>query len=99
MDDNSVITLAQEIIRLCKNYFNNVEPPMIATVTRVYTDSADVKYSFEDAEGTIQTIVDRKVPVLKPAYGTGTINLETGNKVMLIFEGGSIASAYIVGKL
>jgi hypothetical protein len=89
----------EEIKRAMDPHFNYSEPPMIAKVTRVYTGSADVKYSFVDAEGTTQTIVDRKVPVIKPAYGTGSINLTVGDKVMLIFEGGSIASAYIVGKL
>lgn len=100
MRNNSVITLAQEVVRLCKNHFNNAEPPAIVTVTKVYTNSADVKYSFVDPEtGETQNIIDRKVPILKPCYTGSSLNLKAGDEVMLVYNGGNAANAYIIGKL
>jgi len=99
MDKNGAITLAQEIIRLCKNYFNNVEPAKVVTVTKVYSNSADIKYSIVDDDENTQTLSDRKVPILKSCYGSDSLNLKAGDKVLLIYEGGSILNPYIIGKL
>lgn len=99
MKDNSVVTLDQEIIRLCKTHFNNTEPPTIATVTKVNSTTADVKHVIYDEEGTLQNIIDRDIPIVKPVYGDTSLNLEIGDKVLLCFVGGTESNPYIVGKV
>lgn len=93
------MTLDEEILRLCKNHFNHVEPPLVATVTKVYSKSADVKFTGVDDEGKAINVPLRNTPILKLCYGNETLNLKAGDEVMLIFQGGSVANAYIVGKL
>ena len=91
--------LIKEIIRAVSSHFNYTEPPSIVTVVKVYSSSADVRYTFQDEEGEIHNVIDRKVPILKPCYGNVDLNLKRGDKVMLVYNGGSAANAYIIGKL
>lgn len=91
--------LLKELKRAMDPHYNKTEPPSIVTVVKVYSNSADVKYTFKAEDGTIQNVVDRKVPILKSCWESGTLTLHPGDEVMLAYVGGSASNAYIIGKL
>lgn len=92
--DRSAKTLDLEIKRAMSPYFNYVEPSVFATVTRVHTTNVDISLAVGE-----NNIPFSNVPILKPCYGTESLNLAIGDKVLLIFRAGSITAPVIVGKL
>jgi len=92
--ERSAKTLDLEIKRAMSPYFNYVEPPVFATVTRVHATTVDLSLQVgEDA------VPFPKVPVLKPCFGSESLNLVIGDRVLLIFQAGSITAPVVVGKL
>nr|WP_319372447.1 hypothetical protein [uncultured Methanobacterium sp.] len=94
MGSENAKTLDQEIKRAMAPYFNHVEPSVFATVTRVHATNVDITLAVGE-----DTIPFYNVPVLKPCYGSESLNLAIGDKVLLIFQAGSITAPVIVGKL
>lgn len=95
MNDRSTKTLDNEIVRVCKQYFNHCEPSVFATVTRVHTTTVDISLAVGET-----VIPFFNVPILKPCYGSSeSLNLTIGDKVLLIFRAGSIKAPIIAGKL
>jgi hypothetical protein len=92
--DRNAKTLDSEIVRVCKPYFNHCEPSVFATVTRVHDNTVDIGLSVGQ-----EVIPFGNVPVLKPCFGSGSLNLAIGDKVLLIFQAGSIKAPVIVGKI
>lgn len=93
MADNAK-TLDEEIKRAMAPYFNYCEPSVFATVKRVHTSTADIELS----RGNVGTLFSN-VPIVRPCYGSDSLNLGIGDKVLLIFQAGNIAAPVIVGKL
>lgn len=87
-------TLDLEIKRAMAPYFNYCEPSVFATVTRVYNTTADIALTVGE-----DVIPFGNVPVLKPCFGSGSLNLAIGDRVLLIFQAGSIKAPVIIGKL
>lgn len=87
-------TLEQEILRLCRPHFNNAEPVRIMTVTKINDNSVDLKLIVGENEMPFTN-----VPVLKPAYGTSSMNLLLGDRVLVVFNQGKIASPIVIGKI
>ena len=87
-------TLDNEIVRVCKPYFNHCEPSVFATVTRVHNNRVDIALAVGE-----DVIPYGNVPVLKPCFGSGSLNLAIGDRVLLIFQAGSIKAPIIAGKL
>lgn len=93
--DKGAKTLDNEIIRAVSPYFNYVEPSVFAVVTRVHTTSADIKLTV----GEDDVIPFSNVPVIRSCYGTETLNLNIGDRVLLVFIAGNIRAPVIVGKV
>lgn len=87
-------TLDQELKRAMAPYFNHVEPSVFATVKRVHNAAADI----ELAVGR-NVIPFQKVPVIKSCYGSESLNLVIGDRVLLVFIAGNIKAPVIAGKL
>ena len=92
--DRSAKSLDLEIKRAMAPYFNHCEPSVFATVTRVHDNTVDIGLSVGQ-----EVIPFGNVPVLKPCFGSGSLNLAIGDKVLLIFQAGSIKAPVIVGKI
>lgn len=92
---NHAKTLDEELKRTLKGCFNYTEPSSLALVSRVNRDgSVDVKIY----QG-LENIILYRVPVLKPCYSVGSLNLKMNDKVLVIFEKGLITKPLVVGKL
>lgn len=87
-------TLDLEIKRAMAPYFNYCEPSVFATVTRVHDNTVDIGLSVGQ-----NVIPFENVPVVKPCFGSGSLNLAIGDRVLLIFQAGSIKAPIIAGKL
>jgi|GEM_PF-5778779 len=94
MNDRSAKTLDMEIKRAMSPYFNYVEPSVFATVTRVHLTTVDISLAIGE-----DTVPFSKVPVIKPCYGSESMNLVIGDRVLLIFQAGNITAPVIAGKL
>lgn len=92
--DRSAKTLDLEIKRAMSPYFNYVEPSVFAIVKRVHNDSVDIGLDIGDVPMPFE-----KVPVVKPCYGSESLNLVIGDKVLLIFQAGNITAPVVVGKI
>lgn len=96
MESNSrtAKTLDEEIKRAMSPYFNFVEPSVFTTVKRVHDNTVDIELSIGDNKIPIS-----QVPVIKPCYGTGSLNLAIGDRVLLVFQAGNIKAPVVIGKL
>lgn len=94
MVGDGAITLDNEIVRVCKDYFNYCEPSIFAKVTKIHDNTVDIEISTGKNK-----IPVGDVPVVKPCYGSESLNLALDDRVLLIFQAGSIKAPVVVGKL
>lgn len=90
----NVKTLDEEIRRAMAPYFNYCEPSIFTTVKKVNTSTVDIELSIGENK-----IPFGDVPVVKPCYGSDSLNLSIGDRVLLIFQSGNIRAPVVVGKL
>lgn len=94
MGDRGAKTLDLEIKRAMAPYFNYCEPSVFAIVKRVYENTVDIELS----KGDVGTLFEN-VPVVQPCFGSGSLNLDIGDRVLLIFQAGNIKAPVVVGKI